>query len=137
MLGSGGYAKVSSPSRNRWWKVTLSVLGVLVLGALALEGFIVWPAWHLSVLAAERFPGDRVEALIDQVECTSCGLRQRQDAVWALGQIGDRRALPALRAHLTGRRCDHAKELCQYELQKAIRHIEKGIPLHSVLRIKP
>lgn len=125
------------PSVGRWWKMALAVLGVVALGAAGVEGFIVWTAYDFSRTAARQFGGDRVEALMQQVECSSCAMKQRKDAVWALGQIGDRRALPVLRAQLTGRRCDHTRELCQYELQKAIRHIEKGIPLHGVLRVKP
>lgn len=121
----------------RWWKAAVALAGVLALGAVGLEGLIRWTALDLSCMAAQRFGGDRVEALMRQVECTSCRLQQRQDAVWALGQFGDKRALPALKGQLTGRPCNHQKELCQYELRKAIRHIENGIPLRAFLRLKP
>ncbi|MBI4893764.1 MAG: hypothetical protein HY821_24310 [Acidobacteria bacterium] len=110
--------------------------GCLALGAVGLEGYIGVTAYRLSQQASERFGGDRVEGLIQQVECTSCAMKERNLAVWALGQIGDQRALPVLREHETGKACNHTKELCQHELTKAIRHIERGIPLHSVLKPK-
>jgi hypothetical protein len=128
---------MASPARVPWWKIALCLLGILVLAALGLEGSIRWSAYRVSVLAADRFPGDRVQALMAQVECTSCPLKLRQDAVWALGQLGDARAVPVLRAYLTGHPCNHSKELCQYELQKAIRHLENGIPLRARLRFQP
>ena len=119
-----------------WLKVAAAIIGVIAVAALALEGYIVYTAYDVSRTATHHFPGDRVEALLQQVECASCSMKERQSAVWALGQIGDARALPVLRAQVTGRACNHEKELCQYELSKAIRHIEKGIPLHSVLRLR-
>jgi hypothetical protein len=122
--------------KRRWWKTGLALAGVVALGLAGLEGYIRWTAYGYSRAAVERFGGDRAEALIEQVECVSCGLKQRQDAVWALGQMGDGRALKTLRAHLTGKPCDHAKELCQYELEKAIRKIERDTPIRGFLRRK-
>lgn len=120
--------------QRRWWKTGLALAGVVALGLAGVEGYIRWTAYDFGRQAKDRFGGDRVEALIQQVECTSCTMKQRQEAVWALGQMGEARALPVLRAHLTGRPCDHAKELCQYELEKAIRKIEGRTPVHGLLR---
>ena len=58
------------------------------------------------------------------VDCESCGLQDRNHAVWALGQMVEVRSLPALRKHFDGRPCQHTTRLCQYELRKAIRMIE-------------
>ncbi len=113
-----------------------AVLGCLVVGVVGLEGYIGVTAYRVSQRASEKFGGDRVEGLMQQVECASCPMAERNMAVWALGQIGDVRALPELHAHETGKACNHAKELCQHELMKAIRHIERGIPLHGVLKPK-
>lgn len=58
------------------------------------------------------------------VDCNGCDLRERDMAVWATGELKDRRALPVLKAHFTGRGCDHNRDLCQYELRKAIMKID-------------
>jgi hypothetical protein len=61
------------------------------------------------------------------VEDTSHSLRERNRAVCALGQIGDRRALPVLQKHYSGKPCDHGSALCQRELGKAIELVEGGV----------
>ena len=74
--------------------------------------------------AVARFPGDRVEALIQVVDCESCAFRDRNRAVWALGQMREERAIPVLRKYFDGERCTHSTRLCQKELRKAIHWIE-------------
>lgn len=79
---------------------------------------------EISVQAVQEYPGDRIEALMAYVESTSHSLRQRNRAVWALGQIGDSRALPTLEKFRTGKPCDHSSQLCQREIGKAIEGCE-------------
>ncbi len=79
---------------------------------------------EISAMAVQEYQGERVEALIAFVESENHSLRQRNRAVWALGQIGDRRALPVLRGFYTAGPCDHDRALCQHELQKAIKLCE-------------
>jgi hypothetical protein len=76
--------------------------------------------WCMTAQAAHPHPGDDVAALIDYVRSDTHALRQRNNAVWALGQARDRRALPVLEGYLTGESCDHARDLCQHELGKAV-----------------
>jgi HEAT repeat protein len=78
-------------------------------------------AKEISAEATQQYPGDRIEALITYVESENHSLRQRNRTVWALGQIGDQRALPILTESYTGGPCDHENCLCQGELQKAIK----------------
>lgn len=105
---------------------------VLVYGALtclALFFFVfVTTCWsirssvkEMSTEATKQYPGDRVEALIAYVDSENHSLRQRNRAVWVLGQIGDERALPVLEKFYTGEPCDHDNCLCQRELQTAIK----------------
>jgi hypothetical protein len=68
--------------------------------------------------------------------CSQCSLRERGMAVWALGELRDRRALPVLKAHYTGGKCDHATDLCQYELGKAIMKIEGSWNLHASMTFR-
>lgn len=94
------------------------------LGLLALYGWIAWDVRRTADKAVAEFGGDRVSALMELVECQDCGLRERNLAVWALGQLGDRRGLTVLKKHHTQSPCNHAVDLCQYELGKAIKKIE-------------
>jgi hypothetical protein len=48
-------------------------------------------------------------------------LKEKNSAVWALGQLGDQRALGLLEELLTGQNCDHESRLCQKELGKAVK----------------
>lgn len=76
---------------------------------------------EMSAEAAREYPGDRIAALMAYVDSDNHSLRQRNRAVWALGQIGDKRALPMLEKWYTGGPCDHENSLCQRELGKAIK----------------
>jgi hypothetical protein len=76
---------------------------------------------NISAEATQQYPGDRIEALISYVQSEDHSLRKRNLAVWAIGQIGDKRALPVLTQFYTGGPCDHNHYLCQHELQKAIK----------------
>ena len=100
---------------------------MLAFAVLVLAGIIVSirsALQRFSDDAVARFPGDRTEALMRLVDCDSCGLEDRNHAVWALGQMVEERAILLLRKHFDGRPCNHATRLCQYELRKAIRMIE-------------
>ena len=96
----------------------LVLIAALWLGGIWLIGSRVRAASEAALL--ER-PGDRVLALMAYVESPKHTLRERNRAVWALGQLGDARALPVLERHVTGKDCEHSRVLCQYELRKAIR----------------
>jgi len=91
---------------------------------IALQVFIRIEARTAGDRAAAQFGGDRVSGLIGLVDCGGCSLRDRDRAVWALGELRDERALPVLKTHYTGGKCDHTAALCQYELGKAIMKIE-------------
>ena len=98
----------------------------LVLCACAL-GFIRWDIqngldeWCAKAQEAHPHPGDDVAALIAYAQSGSHSLRDRNRAVWALGQARDERALPVLQAFVIGGKCDHRRQLCQHELKKALR----------------
>ncbi len=70
--------------------------------------------------SAHPHAGDNVAALIDYVNDESHTFRQRNLAVWALGQLRDDRALGTLEKYYTGGDCKHSSALCQGELDKAI-----------------
>lgn len=98
--------------------IGLVLIAAVLLGSALLIASGVHAASEAALL--ER-PGDRVLALMAYVESPKHTLRERNRAVWALGQLGDARALPVLEPKFTGRDCDHERDLCQHELRKAIR----------------
>lgn len=120
--------QIESKTNNRLTKIKK----VIVYGASICFAFLfivfLWACFdirsgvkNISAEAVQQYPGDRVEALIAYVKSDEHSLRKRNLAVWALGQIGDKRALPVLTASYTGGPCDHGSRLCQGELQKAIK----------------
>ena len=100
---------------------TLSCLAFLLVAFVMICFSIRSSVKQISAEATQQYPGDRIEALITYVKSENISLRQRNRAVWALGQIGDQRALPILTESYTGGPCDHDNLLCQGELQKAIK----------------
>ena len=95
---------------------------ILIAALLLGTGWLIESGVQAASEAAllER-PGDRVSSLVAYVVSPTHALRERNRAVWALGQLGDARALPLLEKHFTGRECEHDRALCQHELRKAIR----------------
>ena len=78
-----------------------------------------------SQCAAARsdYGGDCVEALVSLVQDESRGYRNRNNAVWALGQLGDSRANAPLQSLYTGvipPREPLDAGISQYELRKAV-----------------
>lgn len=85
-----------------------------------------WIGYEVKVQcqgAKREYGGDCVEALSKQLNDEHRGYRARNDAIWALGQIGDRRALSTLESHYSGdipEREPLDEVISQYELKKAI-----------------
>ena len=106
----------------RW---TLGIIvGILLVVYLGASLMIAQGINSTSGRAMEQFDGDRIEALIALADCQKCKLEDRNHAVWALGQLKDKRALPVLYKYRTGQPCDHFHQICQYEINKAIRWTE-------------
>jgi PBS lyase HEAT-like repeat len=107
--------------RLTWIGWALGTGAVILVAAFA--GITLWiraDVRNATEMAVREYPGDGTLALIVFVESDDHPLAERNRAVWALGQLRDPRALPTLERHYTGKPCDHARMLCQYELKKAI-----------------
>jgi len=73
--------------------------------------------------AKAEYNGDCVEALVSLLKDEKRGYRARNSAIWALGQLGDARALPVLQSFYTGNIPEREalnKVISQYELKKAV-----------------
>lgn len=78
---------------------------------------------------------DCVDGLITLLDDDTRGYRARNHAVWALGQMGDKRALPVLQKYYTGdipNREPLDETISQYELKKAIHLAGGGLNITAV-----
>ena len=107
--------------------VLLVCVVVIILFSLSIELGVK----KICGIAAQKYPGDKVEALMMFVESKEYGYNAHRysannRAFWALAQLGDKRALPFLRNLLTGERCDHETNICQGEIKEAIQKLERN-----------
>jgi hypothetical protein len=119
--------------RKHWGKIVL--FGFLIGSGVVGFMFLITCSWiGLSVkekckVAQEHYSGDCVEALSEVLGDENNSYGERNDAIWALGQLGDARALPVLREYYTGEIPDREPwngVISQYELKKAIKLAEGG-----------
>lgn len=78
---------------------------------------------------------DCVAALITLLQDEKKSFRQRNSAIWALGQLGDSRALPVLQSFYTNNIPEKEplnKVISQYELRKAINLTSGGLNLTAI-----
>lgn len=80
--------------------------------------------------AKEKYDGNCREALSELLSDESNSFKDRNDAIWSLGQIGDSNALEVLEKHYTGKIPDrepYGEVLSQYEIKKAINLVKGGL----------
>ncbi|WP_022669076.1 HEAT repeat domain-containing protein [Desulfospira joergensenii] len=82
----------------------------------------------ITLTAKSEFGPDPVIALLSLVQSENFSFRDRNRAVWALGQIGDKRALPVLMGldiqTATRDGLDPDQHIVKYTVEKAIDQIE-------------
>jgi hypothetical protein len=122
MSRDGGSGSQRKPAKNPKRLISIFVGGMVLLAIVYVGISLVIGRGVRSVseTALREFPGDRISALMALVESDRHSLRDRNRAIWALGQLGAARALPMLEKHYTGKESDERLELSQYELKKAI-----------------
>jgi len=82
--------------------------------------------------AQAEYGGECVPALAALLEDEDKSFAERNSAIWALGQMGDARALPVLKIFFTGiipERSSLEDGLSQLLLARAIKLIESGVNL--------
>lgn len=106
--------------------IILALIAILVLGFTLVKGKMQHDFWEICSLAQLAYPQaeEPLEALLVWVQSPSHDLKERNRGVWALGHLRDQRALPVLEQYFHGGECDHENEVCQRELEKAIKLIK-------------
>jgi hypothetical protein len=115
--------RVRSAQRFPWQLVAAAVtfVALAVVAAAAVRSYSAYRRTRaVEAEALQAHGGDAVEALIAYVDSDRHALADRNLAIWKLGQLGDVRAVPVLEALRTGEPCDHARFVCQRELEKAL-----------------
>jgi hypothetical protein len=112
--------------------ILIILLGILIFifaGVAFLAYDIHAYVRNISEKAKAEYNLTYIDSLSKVVASDTWSFKDRNDAVWALGQIADERALPVLKKYYTGimpEREPLNKVLSQYEIQKAIKWCEKG-----------
>lgn len=118
---------------NRTKKILLiSLVGFFLISVTIF--FLFWTIYHnvkANCLKAQReFGDDCVNSLLQLANSEDKTFRERNSAIWALGQLADKEALLFLyeleKALPEQEKCRSAQYLCKYEVQKAIKWCERG-----------
>jgi len=103
------------------WKRIAAAASASVLVAFVAVCLVIGGQVEAAVTRAEKtHPVDGVSALILIADSKDAPVPERNRAIWALGQLGARAALPVLRSLAAGDECRHGTAVCQREIRKAI-----------------
>lgn len=112
---------------------------VIAVGVFLFSFFIAgnWIGYEVKATCREakgKYDGDCVEALMSFLEDENQSFRARNNAIWALGQLGNNRTLPVLQSYYSGSipaREPLDEVISQYELRKAIKLTSGGINISA------
>ena len=111
-------------------RILKGTIVALLVSASAIGLLSLWIELTVKTVcekAVRQHSGDEVQALIACVESEGHSYHEKNRAIWALGQLGNKHALPPLKSHLTGQPCNHERDgFCQGELQESIQKLEAG-----------
>lgn len=89
------------------------------------------------LVAQDKYQDNCTAALSAYLEDERNDYKSRNSAIWALGQLGDKSALPVLEEYYTGKIPDKEslnKGISQYELKKAINLCKGGFNITHFFR---
>jgi hypothetical protein len=112
-------------------KKTILVLAIIAVLAIASSFFSLFHTVRKTCdLAKEKYQGKCQTALISVLEDEKATSKEKNDAIWALGQMAEPESLPALERIYAGKVPEGREPLnevvSQYEIEKAIRWCKKG-----------
>ena len=107
----------------------LGAIGIVLLIFVFLFGvnLIGYSVKNRCQMAQEKYSGDCVEALNSYLDDEGNSYYRRNQAVWALGQLGDERSREILEKYYIGyegERSDRSHGLAQLELKRAIGYLD-------------
>ncbi len=127
--------KINNPKQILFYFLILGVIS-LVLFSFTIASVIGKAVKTQCQHAMRVYEGECVEALISLLKDENQNFRARNSAIWALGQLGDSRALPVLQSFYTGEIPDREpldQTISQYELKKAINLTSGGFNITAFI----
>ncbi len=127
--------KIKKELINKFLFLTAIGASIFVLFFVISCTWIGFEVKNQCKMAKSEYSGDCTEAMIALLKDENRGFSARNSAIWALGQLGDSRALPVLQSYYTGNipgREPLDKTISQYELKKAINLTSGGINLTAI-----
>lgn len=125
----GLYKKIKSMRKI----ILITISGAVLIGLLLVASTFLW--MYLTVkntcnMAEKKYPGKCQGALIKVLEDEKASPKEKNDAIWALGQMADPESLSALERIYAGKVPKGREPLneivSQYEIEKAIRWCKNG-----------
>lgn len=115
------------------FKILLFSLSIILLSIAAMV-FTVYLVLFFEVRdicnnAQKEYKSDCVVSLMKVLDSNNKSIKQKNDAIWALGQLADKRALPKLKYMFVAdypEREPLDEVISNYEIEKAIRWMESG-----------
>lgn len=114
------------PFKKRTFKTIFVLIFLFLLSFSGLKIWILSEANLFAKSAVEVFNQDKTKSLIALIDSDRFSLKEKNEAIWALGILKDKDVLPKLESLYTGQVCNHKTELCQYEIEKAIAKINRN-----------
>jgi len=107
--------------------IVASILaGIMIMGTMISIYGVVYTTCHE---VRKIYGKDCVDSLILRLSDENSSIREKNRAIWALGQFADKRALSKLQALYTGHILQEKEpidQVSQYELSKAIKWCQEG-----------
>jgi len=111
-------------------KIILAI--IIIAGLIFLSGVfsLYYTVWKTCDLAKEKHAGICREALAAVLEDEKASPKEKNDAIWALGQMAEPESLATLEKLYAGKVPEGREPLnevvSQYEIEKAIRWVKNG-----------
>lgn len=119
--------------RHRWRRSIALAITLLIVGFVATSMIIGGQVRATMAAAQKAQPGNGVAALMAVANSAGAPVAERNRAIWALGQLGVRAALPMLSSLSTGAGCHHDTEICQHEVAKAMALCDGGFNVGALV----
>lgn len=118
------------PSKTAKFTVFLT-LNAIITGILLIPTFMIYKKVKTTCIHAKSlYSKDCVTSLIVFAQDEDNSFKSRNTAIWALGQLADKRAIKYLEfaseessAQIP---CDSSTSICKYEVQKALKWCQHG-----------